>query len=179
MRTQEGRCRNIVKVVKILKNLNDFLYCSSDLALEAELLARLQHPHIIKIRGITHSGPAGFAQGAKGYFLIIDRLFETLDTRIRKWRAQSKPKSLRLPLFRRSSTGLSKRSTNAYSRMMDNRLTIALQIASAIKHLHSKNIMHRDIKVRFPHGAVVLFQWFESNSCTTFHCQPNSFTIAL
>ena len=60
------------------------------MALEAEMLASLNHPNIIKLRGITHSGAAGFSKGPSGYFLIIDRLFETLDQRIRRWRDQHK-----------------------------------------------------------------------------------------
>lgn len=37
----------------------------SDLALEAELLASLQHPNIIKLRGITYSGPEGLLNGPR------------------------------------------------------------------------------------------------------------------
>ena len=35
----------------------------SDLALEAEFLASLVHPNIIKLRGISYNGAAGFEQG--------------------------------------------------------------------------------------------------------------------
>ena len=57
----------------------------SDLAFEAELLGSLVHPHIIKLRGISYGGAAGFEQGPSGYFLIIDRLDETLDQRVKRW----------------------------------------------------------------------------------------------
>ena len=39
------------------------LHVSSDLALEAEFLASLQHPNIIKLRGITHSGASALSDG--------------------------------------------------------------------------------------------------------------------
>lgn len=55
---------------------------SSDLVVEAEFLANLCHPNIIKLRGLALPGYDGFANGPCGYFLIIDRLFETLDQRI-------------------------------------------------------------------------------------------------
>lgn len=71
---------------------------NSDTALEAEFLASLNHPHIIKLRGMTHSKAAGFANGAQGFFLIIDRLEETLDHRIQTWKRKSRP--------RRASTGV-------------------------------------------------------------------------
>ncbi|KAL7541729.1 hypothetical protein ACHAXR_011172, partial [Thalassiosira sp. AJA248-18] len=35
------------------------------------------------LRGITHSGAAGFADGPSGYFLVIDCLVETLDQMVR------------------------------------------------------------------------------------------------
>lgn len=58
----------------------------SDLALETEFLASLNHPHIMKLRGLAFSGTSGFETGPTGYFLIIDRLFETLVDRIQRWR---------------------------------------------------------------------------------------------
>ncbi len=57
----------------------------SDLALEAEFLASLNHPHIMKLRGLAFNGTSGFETGPTGYFLIIDRLFETLVDRIQHW----------------------------------------------------------------------------------------------
>jgi len=61
----------------------------SDLALEAEFLASLNHPHIMKLRGLAFNGTSGFETGPTGYFLIIDRLFETLDDRIEHWTKSS------------------------------------------------------------------------------------------
>ena len=64
----------------------DYAQGASDLASEAEFLMALQHPNIIKLRGISSAGAGGFADGPKGYFLIIDRLDETLDARIKRWK---------------------------------------------------------------------------------------------
>ena len=61
----------------------------SDLALEAEFLASLNHPHIMKLRGVAFDGTSGFETGPTGYFLIIDRLFETLTDRIKRWKKSS------------------------------------------------------------------------------------------
>jgi len=61
----------------------------SDLALEAEFLASLSHPHIMKLRGLAFNGASGFETGPTGYFLIIDRLFETLVDRIQRWAKSS------------------------------------------------------------------------------------------
>ena len=69
----------------ISSNLTPIWQFRSDLALEAEFLGTLSHPNIVRLRGLTHSGVAGFGAGPAGYFLIIDRLFETLDRRIERW----------------------------------------------------------------------------------------------
>ena len=61
----------------------------SDLALEAEFLASLSHPHIMKLRGVAFNGTSAFETGPTGYFLIIDRLFETLGDRIKTWAKSS------------------------------------------------------------------------------------------
>ena len=58
-------------------------------ALEAEFLASLNHPHIMKLRGVAFDGTSGFESGPTGYFLIIDRLFETLGDRIKRWAKSS------------------------------------------------------------------------------------------
>ncbi len=58
----------------------------SDLAVEAEFLSALSHPNIIKLRGVSQGGAECFGNGPGGYFLIIDRLFETLDERIKNWK---------------------------------------------------------------------------------------------
>ena len=78
---------------------------NSDLVLEAELLASLSHPNIIKLRGITYSGSAGFADGPCGYFLVIDRLQETLDQRIKLWR-ETHIDALRVSTSARSNDAL-------------------------------------------------------------------------
>ncbi|KAL7539019.1 hypothetical protein ACHAXR_008973 [Thalassiosira sp. AJA248-18] len=68
----------------------EYAQSASDLALEAEFLANLSHPNIIKLRGISFAGAQGFENGPKGYFLIIDRLNETLDQRIKRWKKDKK-----------------------------------------------------------------------------------------
>jgi hypothetical protein len=75
----------------------------SDLALEAEFLASLVHPNIIKLRGISHGGATSFHNGPSGYFLVIDRLFDTLDAKMRQWRRDT-PKLQRMSSMKRSIT---------------------------------------------------------------------------
>lgn len=80
---------------------------NSDLAQEAEFLASLNHPHIIKLRGMAFNGTSGFETGPTGYFLIMDRLFETLADRIQRWaKPNAAQKSKRFSKLRRKSISL-------------------------------------------------------------------------
>jgi len=156
-----------------------YVQAARDLSLEAEILAALNHPNIIKLRGTTHSGAEGFRNGPSGYFLIIDRLFDTLDSRIRSWRngggggddtnnnnSRRRRSSIVNSLSRRWGTLGSLRSFRKMERkgseqpasehpvsmvelndeIMDERLSIALQISAAMLHLHYHGIIFRDLK---------------------------------
>ena len=62
-------------------------------------MASLNHPHIIKLRGLPFNGTDGFENGPGGYFLIIDRLVETLGDRIQNWAKSSFSGKRRLSIF--------------------------------------------------------------------------------
>ena len=108
------------------------------MALEAEFLSSLNHPHILKLRGLAYNGTFGFETGPTGYFLIIDRLFDTLVDRIQRWTKSSPAKkSRRFSTLRKSflrSTGdsakdLSEKSSSLppstkEDKLMDERLSV-------------------------------------------------------
>mmetsp|Transcript_16700 Transcript_16700/g.23551 ORF Transcript_16700/g.23551 Transcript_16700/m.23551 type:complete len:520 (+) Transcript_16700:75-1634(+) len=99
-------------------------YCNgaADLVVETKILANIEpHRNIIQLHGVSAAGIAGFAKRVEGgYFIIIDQLHDTLDKRIETWRANK---------------------TN-----FTERLLVALELSSALKHLHSYNIIFRDLK---------------------------------
>ena len=84
--------------------------------------------------------------------MIIDRLFETLDERMRRWRNPgAKPRNKRDFRFHRSSAGdlTTPGDGNdkvALKKMLDERLNIALQIAAAMVYMHNHSIIFRDLK---------------------------------
>jgi hypothetical protein len=56
-----------------------------DLGMEVKFLSVLSHPHIIKMRAL-----ATLDSCHKDFFIVLDRLYGTLDSRITEWKKQSK-----------------------------------------------------------------------------------------
>lgn len=104
-----------------------FLEAAADLVIEAQFLAKLNHPNILKVRGLAKGWESAFENGEyDSFFLVMDRLEETLSQRVKRWRQGE----------------LSRENTT------ENKCNIALQIASALNHLHERNLIFRDLKVR-------------------------------
>jgi hypothetical protein len=117
----------------------EYAQFASDLVQEAEFLSVLQHPNIIKLRGTSVDGYVGFEQGPKGYFLIIDRLDDTLDHRIATWKKGNNKGSILKTIKRQDSSDDGKG-------LLSEQLEVLLQIAAAFVYLHEKKIIFRDLK---------------------------------
>lgn len=97
-----------------------------DLAMEVQYLAVLQHPHIIKMRAIASTNHC-----ASSFFIMMDKLYDTLDERITKWKKESGKMML---------------SKADKEELLVSRLTSAYDISSALSFMHEQRIIYRDLK---------------------------------
>jgi len=126
--------RYVVKSIKSSRRQNERAYNRAVEALEMEskLLLQVDHPNIISVRGMP------FAK-ASTPFIMMDRLSETLDSRIMNWRKSA------------TSQGPSKN-------LILTKVQYAFDLANALNHLHKEGIIYRDLKpgnVGFSEGNVI------------------------
>mmetsp|Transcript_26033 Transcript_26033/g.38479 ORF Transcript_26033/g.38479 Transcript_26033/m.38479 type:complete len:407 (-) Transcript_26033:116-1336(-) len=120
----KGNSKFVVKHLKskLAEDTSKFALSAADLIIEAHLLTILNHKNILSIWGWSWMGAFAYSSGDHdGYFLVLDRLYDTLDKRIEKWRS-IKNEDLRIPT------------------------QIVQQVALGLEYLHSKNIVFRDVK---------------------------------
>ncbi|GAX12128.1 hypothetical protein FisN_1Hh053 [Fistulifera solaris] len=96
----------------------------ADLVIESHFLRRLQHPNLIKIRAVAVGDTFHL-----DFFLVLDRLYCTLQTKLRQWKRDER------------NWWNCRRTSN-----MGERLIAAYHLGSALQYLHEQRICHRDIK---------------------------------
>jgi len=125
-----------------MANSEDYCNGAADLLLEARylsLLAGYPHPHLIRLHGIAAAGANGFSEGVEaGYFLVLDRLYDSLDRRLEIWKE----------LERRKVNGIGENPDFALhlKALFLKRLMVGLDLCSALEHLHKLRIVFRDLK---------------------------------
>lgn len=63
---------------------------AADLVVESQYLSCLNHDNIVKIRAWSHGGVNSYRSGTHdGHFLILNRLYTTLDKKIRAWQEEA------------------------------------------------------------------------------------------
>jgi serine/threonine protein kinase len=117
----------------VVRNPQKCLQGMMDLAIETRFLCALQHTNIVKCRGLSKTGPFH-----EDYFILLDRLYDTLETRIEtKWKSRQS--------FSHSSVGKLV-APSQQSKLWEERLLYAFDLSAAVGYLHAQNILYRDLK---------------------------------
>lgn len=146
---RHGESRYAMKKLHVTATTDDLArYCEGmvDLAVEVKFLTVLQHPHIIKLRAVSESAPC-----TDGFFILLDRLYDTLETRIAKWKKEEH--KLKSPMRRLFGTGgnaggshVSSANAATMDQLMANRMIVGYDMATALLHMHNNNVIYRDLK---------------------------------
>ena len=111
----------------------NFLKGAVDLAMEARFLAALSHMNVIKLYGVSTDGPF-----ADNFFLVLERVDETLTKRIKKW--------MDIDRQCKGITGVFTGSKRKLRELTSEQMLSAFEIAKGTSHLHEKKIIFRDLK---------------------------------
>ncbi len=109
----------------------DFDLAAIDLAMEADILSRLNHENIITLHGIYGGDLSTAYTKSRGNFLILDVLEDTLAKRLDRCRIKER-----------------RRFTNTVSntKLIERIENIALGVAKGMEYLHDNGVVFRDMK---------------------------------
>lgn len=117
---------------KVMVELRQFKHGAADLANEAFFLNALDHENIIKLHGVSAGSiENNVASGREcGFFIVVDRLGQTLEQRIASYRLE---RGEIPPRARRGQAYRDKCKAD-----LSTRVGIAISIAKAMSYLHEK-----------------------------------------
>lgn len=134
-RTRKSRSKYVVKQLSpdlIHSDKITFLKGLVDLAMETRFLASLDHDHIIAARGVSSTGAF-----SDGYFIILEKINDTLSKRVKKWMDMDRQC--------KGITGVFTGSKKMLLRLDTERLLASYDLARGMNYLHERKIVFRDL----------------------------------
>ena len=131
---RDGNARYAIKRLKPDLSEKDKEAAVMDLAIEAKFLAVISHPNIVKMRGVASTDSLRY-----DYFIVMDRLRDTLDERIGDWAEQEKK-------LGGSCCGFWGADKGQLKEIRLERMTALYDISKAMGYLHENDIIYRDTK---------------------------------
>jgi serine/threonine protein kinase len=116
-------CRYAFKTMQDVNHTDPDTFLNSvvDMAIEFKFLAYVRHPNILKMRAVS----AGSLY-QPNVFMILDKIYDTLEVRIGKWKKKEQSPFNRVFDFQKKKEKL----------FLAKRLLVAFDIASALAYLH-------------------------------------------
>lgn len=128
---EDKKCAIKLLSPKITNSTDNFDLAAIDLAMEADLLSRLNHENIINLHGIYGGELESSYVKSRGNFLIIDVLEDTLAKRLERSRIKERRK------FGNSVSN---------SKLIERIENVALGVAKGMEYLHNNGVIFRDLK---------------------------------
>jgi len=131
---RNGDARYAIKRLKSGLSDKEKVCGAKDLAIEAKFLAVISHPNIIKMRGTAATDSLRY-----DFFILMDRLYGTLDEKIEVWAEQEKQ-------FAGFCCGICGADREGLECLLLERITALYDASKALAYLHENNIIYRDVK---------------------------------
>ena len=147
-KTQTKTSRYVIKTVS--SNCDKITYMKGcvDIAMECKFLASLDHHNIIRLVACSKSEPC-----TPGYFIVLERMNETLHQRIKAWMDQDRHNKSVLGFLQ---------GKNKELKLYRSQIAAAYDISEALYYLHSNNIIFRDLVSCKTRAALLFMGVFHS-----------------
>jgi serine/threonine protein kinase len=132
-----GDARYAAKLLspEVIDDLAIFIQGIMDMATETRVLSDISHPNIIRMRACASVTPYD-----EKYFIVMDRLYDTMEGRIIKWCRKVKQNSSFLGKIVLDRKGDKRKS------ILEEKLVAGFDLSAAIGYMHDRKILYRDLK---------------------------------